>query len=368
MERLDISNFPFSGQISLTESFRFLNTVVRTSSRQEQVVNRRESSLLKSDLGGILFTGTSVDELSGLFNRVRGSNQPFRYKNILEYSATSDPYYPCLDDTNVYQQGILVAEAGAATEMYLAKIYNFHGVQSLKIISRPVPGTVTIYRVSTINDVTTKEEVSPLLYSVNYDTGIVTFFDVTVVSGLVADFEYDTWVRFESNKLPGVVEVAPIDDQSIGSSPELLYSITSFSVTEEVSGSVPAGIYTPSEYNAFRLNIRYNTNFDPTILTLENVGVSLTAPFYAPLISVQGYCQTVIAEDGIGQVWRTGIAVLARVQQGDTAVSQYPILDAGPGGFSYPGSSFYGDYCSIAHKASIPQNVYNVIDYEVIPL
>jgi uncharacterized protein (TIGR02217 family) len=369
-ERLDISTFPFSGQISLTEGFRFVNTVITTSSRQEQVINRRESPLLSANLGGMLFTGDCLDELTSLFGRVQGSTKPFRYKSTLEYNATSDKFYPCPDDENVYHQGVVVATEPVTQTMYLAKRYTFYTESSLVFINSPIPGTATLYRIETIDNVETKNAVSISTYSINYDTGEISFIDPTIVDGLVADFEYDTIVRFESNTLPGITEVAPVTIDKLSFTPERLYSVSSLSLTEEVVGSPPAAIYTPAPYNAFRLNVYFVRALNDEVLSLLNVGTGFLglSPFYTPLIGVEPFCRTVIRQGTDLRSWSTGIDVICRDSPNAQAVTRIRLLTAAPAGGSPPGTPFYDSYCSIEHLAEIPGFVYTIVRVEVIPV
>jgi uncharacterized protein (TIGR02217 family) len=93
----------------------------------------------------------------------------------------------------------LIGQGDGATKTFqLVKTYASGGEVETRVITKPVPGTVKIYRDGV-------EAVSG--WSVNTATGLVTF-NVAPASGVqvTADFEFDVPVRFDSDQMDLTIE------------------------------------------------------------------------------------------------------------------------------------------------------------------
>ncbi|MEX2643456.1 MAG: DUF2460 domain-containing protein, partial [Acetobacterales bacterium] len=102
----------------------------------------------------------------------------FRFKDWTDYQA--------------FAEGLGVGD-GASTTFQLVRRYASGGEIETRIIAKPVPGTVKVYR-DGVEAVTG--------WSVNTATGLV-IFTTAPTSGVqvTADFEFDVPVRFDSDQM-----------------------------------------------------------------------------------------------------------------------------------------------------------------------
>ncbi|MFN7177789.1 MAG: DUF2460 domain-containing protein, partial [Thermaurantiacus sp.] len=124
-----------------------------------------------------------VAALIAFFRARRGRAYGFRFKDWTDYQALAQ----------------LIGQGDGATKTFqLVKTYASGGEVETRIITKPVPGTVKIYRDGV-------EAVSG--WSVDTATGLVTF-TVAPASGVqvTADFEFDVPVRFDSDQMDLTIE------------------------------------------------------------------------------------------------------------------------------------------------------------------
>ena len=120
-----------------------------------------------------------LDTLIEFFYARRGRATGFRFKNHDDYQGANEELGTGDGDTKTFQ---------------LVKIYTSGGETFSRKISKPVSGTVTIYKDSV-------EQVSG--WTVDTETGIITFSSAPTSGEVVtADFQFDIPVRFDTDHLP----------------------------------------------------------------------------------------------------------------------------------------------------------------------
>ncbi len=134
-------------------------------------------------------TQAQLDALIAFFRARKGRAHGFRFKDWTDYSATAQS---------------LGTGDGSNVSFQLVKSYNSGAVTETRTITKPVAGTVSVY----LDSVLQSSGVS-----VDTTTGIVTFA-AAPASGVAvtADFEFDTPVRFDTDRLS-----ASLDDYGVRS-------------------------------------------------------------------------------------------------------------------------------------------------------
>ena len=124
-----------------------------------------------------------VAELIAFFRARRGRAYGFRFKDWTDYQA--------------FAQSLGVGD-GTTTSFQLVKHYASGGIVETRLVTKPVPGTVKIYRDGV-------EAVSGWI--VNAATGLVTFTTAPAFGVQVtADLELDVPVRFDSDQMDLTIE------------------------------------------------------------------------------------------------------------------------------------------------------------------
>ena len=124
-----------------------------------------------------------VAELIAFFRARRGRAYGFRFRDWTDYQALA--------------QSLGVGD-GSAKSFQLVKHYPSGGVVETRLITKPVAGTVKLYRDGV--EATTG-------WSVDATTGFVTFSIAPAVGVQVtADFQFDAPVRFDSDQMEVTIE------------------------------------------------------------------------------------------------------------------------------------------------------------------
>jgi uncharacterized protein (TIGR02217 family) len=112
-----------------------------------------------------------IEEITAFFRTCNGKNFAFRYKDWSDFKA--------------FKQPVMVIDQNT---LQLAKSYS----TNIRLISKPVLGTVKVYRNSTaIQD-----------FRVDYATGKITLDEqISPSDTFTADFEFDVPVRFDTDHL-----------------------------------------------------------------------------------------------------------------------------------------------------------------------
>jgi len=165
--------------------------VVILATGREQRNQNWEESRARFDISYGVKTPTQLATLITFFRARRGVFQGFRFKDKADFSATAQN---------------LGTGNGTTTAFQLIKRYLSGSDTYIRTITKPVSGTVKIYKDGILQGSG---------WTVNTTTGVVTF-TVAPANGVVvtADFEFDVPVRFNVDHLP-----TQFDLFEIGSAP-----------------------------------------------------------------------------------------------------------------------------------------------------
>lgn len=150
----------------------FLTDVVATVSGHEQRNSKWSQSRARYNVASGVKTEAQWAALIAFFRARRGKAVGFRFKDFSDYKAINQP---------------LLALGG--NNYQLVKQYVSGAVVSERVITKPVAGTVKLYKNSVL-------QVSG--WSINTATGIITTAHTGTLS---VDFEFDVPVRFDTDEL-----------------------------------------------------------------------------------------------------------------------------------------------------------------------
>lgn len=123
-------------------------------------------------------TQAQLDALISFFRARKGRADGFRFKDWTDFQAVSQ---------------LIGTGNGAATVFQLKKLYTNGSVTETRIISKPVAGTIAIYKDSVLQSGT---------YTANTANGQITFSSPPANGvAITADFEFDVPARFDTDRL-----------------------------------------------------------------------------------------------------------------------------------------------------------------------
>ena len=158
------------------------DVVISQSGAEQRNVNWTQARARFNVAHGVK-TQAQLDALIAFFRARKGRAYGFRLKDWTDYVATA--------------QWIGTGD-GTQTAFQLSKLYSSGGVNEYRTISKPVSGTVKLYKNAVLQSTG---------YSVNNATGVVTFSTAPAAAVLIAaDFEFDVPVRFDTDRLSAVLE------------------------------------------------------------------------------------------------------------------------------------------------------------------
>jgi uncharacterized protein (TIGR02217 family) len=161
----------------------YLTTVVATASGHEHRNSNWAAARGKWDVASGLRDREHVAELIAFFRARRGRAHGFRFKDWTDYQGVAQ---------------VLGTGTGALTTFQLIKNYASGGIIEGRLITRPVTGTVKVYR----NGVLATSGVT-----VDHGTGVVTFTTAPAAGVIVtADFEFDVPTRFDTDQMDITIE------------------------------------------------------------------------------------------------------------------------------------------------------------------
>lgn len=164
--------FPTDISYGATGGPMFLTDVVATVSGHEQRNSKWSQSRARYNVASGIKTETQWQALIAFFRARRGKAVGFRFKDWGDYKAINQP---------------LLALGG--NDYQLVKQYVSGAVVSERVISKPLSGSVKVYKDSILQ---------ASGWSIDTATGIIT----TALTGtLTADFEFDVPVRFDTDEL-----------------------------------------------------------------------------------------------------------------------------------------------------------------------
>lgn len=123
-------------------------------------------------------TQTQLDELIAFFRARKGRAIGFRFKDWADYKGVAE---------------VIGTGDGSETEFQLIKNYTSGSVTEIRTITKPVSGTINIYKDAVLQSSGV---------SVNTQTGVFTFTSAPANGVIItADFEFDVPVRFDTDRL-----------------------------------------------------------------------------------------------------------------------------------------------------------------------
>jgi uncharacterized protein (TIGR02217 family) len=136
------------------------------------------------DISTGIKNNTEFAEVLAFFRARKGRARGFRFKDWSDYTATAQN---------------IGTGTGALLTFQLKKTYTSGGVTYSRTITKPVSGTLSVFVDSVL-----KVEGGGNDYTVNYNTGVVTFNGGSVppnTQEVTATFEFDVPVRFDTDNL-----------------------------------------------------------------------------------------------------------------------------------------------------------------------
>lgn len=122
-----------------------------------------------------VFTPANILELRSLFYACAGQWGVFRFRDMMDYVATSE---------------ILAVSFGSKTPVQLIKTYTFGDQSFSRQIQAPVSGAATVFDA---------DGVTPIFGTMDYTTGLFTPADPWPHSTAFWSGQFDVWVRFASD-------------------------------------------------------------------------------------------------------------------------------------------------------------------------
>jgi uncharacterized protein (TIGR02217 family) len=175
--------FPDSIAYGATGGPEFATTVVVTGAGHERRNVTWAEARGRWDVGSGFKNQQQLDELLAFFRARRGRAYGFRFKGWTDYRAVGQ---------------LLGTGDGANKAFQLVKRYPSGGVIEVRTITKPVAGTVRVY----------KDGVEQLAgRSVDVTTGVVTFTAAPAAGvAITADCESDVPVRFDTDHMAVTIE------------------------------------------------------------------------------------------------------------------------------------------------------------------
>lgn len=141
------------------------------------------------------FNPMNPDELytlKNIFMATKGHAKGFRVRDNADFTSKNTHTYYGQEDTISSQDQTIGTYNGTTTDFQLIKTYSFGGEDTVRVIRKPVVGTVLIYA--------NNEYVEDTDYTVDYTTGIVTLTTIPAnPTPIKAGYVFDIPVRFATN-------------------------------------------------------------------------------------------------------------------------------------------------------------------------
>lgn len=171
--------FPSDISYGATGGPTYSTDVVSMFSGHEQRNSNWKNALGRYNISTGVKTEKQWQNLISFFHICKGKAYGFRFKDWSDYKAV--------------RQKIAISD-GVKTEFQLIKTYSSGDTVVTRIIKKPIKNTVKIYQQSNLR--------RELDYSVDYSTGIITFAEALNPGTIIlADFEFDVPVRFDTDEL-----------------------------------------------------------------------------------------------------------------------------------------------------------------------
>lgn len=156
--------------------------VITTSGHEQRNVNWAQARLRYNVAKGVKNTA-QLASIIAFFRARKGRAYGFRFKDWSDYKGEGET---------------LGTGNGVQTQFQLVKRYVSGGVQETRTITKPVSGTVQVYKNAVLQTTGV---------SVNANTGLVTFTAAPANGQVVtANFEFDVPVRFDTDRLEATLD------------------------------------------------------------------------------------------------------------------------------------------------------------------
>ncbi len=156
--------------------------VASQSGHEQRNVNWQQARARFNVAHGVK-TKAQLDALIAFFRARKGRAYGFRFKDWTDYQTSGQ---------------LIGVGNGTQTSFQLVKTYVSGAVTETRTITKPVSGTVQVYK----NNVLQSSGIS-----INYATGVVTFVAPPATGvNVTANFEFDVPVRFDTDRLSARLE------------------------------------------------------------------------------------------------------------------------------------------------------------------
>ncbi len=172
--------FPTDISYGATGGPTYSTDVVSMFSGHEQRNSNWKNARARYNISTGIKTEEQWQALISFFRSCKGKAYGFRFKDWSDYKAKN--------------QQIGIGD-GETTEFQLVRFYTSGATMVTRIINKPVAGTVKVHKSGNLRGSINE-------YSVNYTTGIITFTKAPEPNIIIiADFEFDVPVRFDTDEL-----------------------------------------------------------------------------------------------------------------------------------------------------------------------
>ena len=192
--------FPTDISRGSTSTTRFKTRIISSESGQETRIRVWTYPLRSYELNVDFWDAARLQLLISFYNAAAcGDAYSFRFKDWSDYFAgyKFDPTGLIVDTGSLQSIG---TGDGVATTFQLSKTYTSGAFSSVRKITKPVAGTVVIYKAGVLQTLTTH-------YTVDTTTGIITFVSAPAMSAAItAAYHFDVNARFDGDNMALNVE------------------------------------------------------------------------------------------------------------------------------------------------------------------
>ena len=183
-DSFDEVQFPTNISYGAVGGPEFSTTVIITASGSEARNQNWRNGRVSWDVSTAIQRRSDIRQVIAFFRARRGRARAFRFKDWTDYKAEAEP---------------IGTGDGNGTQFQLRRTYDDGLLQTVRMITKPVAGTVRLY----------VDSVETAAFTVDTTTGVVTLDSAPAEGALIeADFEFDIPARFDVDKLNVRMEAA----------------------------------------------------------------------------------------------------------------------------------------------------------------
>ncbi len=170
----------------------YFNNIIESINFTELRAPKSTISRMRYNVTPGINTSKKLEKIIAFFRTCRGRLIGFRYKDWMDYTATTENIAVC---------------DGVCKNFQLSKKYTIDNtkfangayIEYIRIINKPVEGTVRVFANSS--------ELDKSAYTLDYTTGIIYFSEPPQKDTIItASFEFDVPVRFDIDYMPITLE------------------------------------------------------------------------------------------------------------------------------------------------------------------